>query len=453
MFFNLYNILLVRQYLCMILAFNSLRDHGAFRYVKSMSKATLRFSPEILVAATEAAFDKFSNGTFGTVSFTSNYAPPVSTQEKLFRDILVLELSQVTGWRHGRGFGEKDVVNTEDNQESALVIVSADSVGFRQERKDFRIRRKVNATGYYIAVNFEPILIINDKIRHPRLAQVRHGFLKVLRSTGQANQNLISIKFNDLRQLKLAQGPYLHNAPVSILKGIGRAGVRALEDNKVTTLGELLDKKAFTKSQEILNPQSLADLNKYLDYLKKEPKPAGKQAPPPPKKLPKEVAEAHIPATPPVPTPQLKIELKKSKLAAPATIVSNPQANELVDESKVLKKGDKDYASAEEAELDIPLPPPPKVKQTANVEVSDLVFFDDKFVNNPDYQYILIECEGCGGVIKMPVPKAVVLSSPLPVVPVTYVHGKESRHAILAHLDHEFQVRRIRFSHLVEAEQ
>ncbi len=418
-----------------------------------MSKATLRFPNEVLAAAAEAAFDKFSSGTFGTVSFTSNYAPPVSTQEKLFRDIFVLELSQIKGWRHGRGFGEKDIVNTEDNQESALVIVSADSVGFRQERKDYRIRRKVNATGYYIAVNFEPILIISDRIRHPRLAQVRHGFLKVIRSAGQTNQNLISIKFNDLRQLKLAQGSYLHNAPVSILKGIGRAGVRALEDKKITTLGELLDKKLFEQSQEFLNPQSLADLNKFLDYLKKEPKPAGKQAPPPPKKLPKVVADAQVAAVSHVPTPQLKIELKKSKLAAPATIVSNPQANEIVNEASIRKKGDKEYASAEEADLDIPLPPPPKIKQTANVEVSDLVFFDDKFVNNPDYQYILIECEGCGGVIKMPVPKAVVLSSPLPVVPVTYVHGKESRHAILAHLDHEFQVRRIRFSHLVEASQ
>ncbi len=437
----------------MILVFNSLRGYGAFRFVKFMSKATLRFPNEVLVTAAEAAFDKFSNGSFGSVSFTSNYAPPVSTQEKLFRDILVMELSQLKGWRHGRGFGEKDVVNKDDAQESALVIVSADAVGFRQERKDYRIRRKVNATGYYIAVNFEPILIIDDKIRHPRLAQVRHGFLKITRTPAQTNQNLISVKFNDLRQLKLAQGPYLHNAPVAILKGIGRAGVRALEEKKVITLGDLMEKKALAQSQDLLNPQSLADLKKYLDYLKTAPKPADKHAvPPPPKKLPKEVAEAQTPAVPPIPaTPQLKIELKKSRLATPAPIVSNPQANEIVDGSKILKKGDKEYASAEEAELDIPLPPPPKAKQTANVEVSDLVFFDDKFINNPDYQYILIECEGCGGVIKMPVPKSVVLNSPLPVVPVTYVHGKESRHAILAHLDHDFQVRRIRFSHLVEA--
>jgi hypothetical protein len=417
----------------MLPAFIIIRGQGAFRFVKSMSKAAQRFSPDVLATAAEAAFDKFRSGTFGSVSFALNYAPPVSTQEKLLRDILVLELCQIKGWRHGRGFGEKDVVNKEDAQASALLIVSADPVGFRQERKDYRIRRKVNASGYYIAVNFEPILIIDDKIRQPRLAQVRHGLLKITRTPNQTNQNLIAVKFNDLRQLKLAQGPYLYNTPVSILKGIGRAGVRALEEKQVKTLGDLLDKQVFAHAQEMLNPQSLADLNKYLDYLKTAPKPAEKQTPPVP------------------PTPQFKIELKKSKLAAPAPIVSNPQANELVDETKVLKKGDKKYASAEEADLDIPLPPPPKAKQVAKVEVSDLVFFDDKYLNNPDYQYILIECEGCGGVIKMPVPKAVVLNSPLPVVPVTYVHGKDSRHALLAHLDHDFQVRRVRFSHLVEA--
>ncbi len=436
----------------MLLDFIIIRGQGAFRFVKSMSKATQRFSPEVLATAAEAAFDKFKSGTFGTVSFTSNYAPPVSTQEKILRDILVLELSHLKGWRHGRGFGEKDIVNKDDAQASALLIVSADPVGFRQERKDYRIRRKVNASGYYVAVNFEPILIIDDKIRQPRLAQVRHGLLKITRTPNQTNQNLISVKFNDLRQLKLAQGSYLHKAPVSILKGIGRGGVRALDDKQITTLGELLDAQVFAQVQEILNPQSLADLNKYLEYLKTAPKPPEKHAPPTPKEPPKDAVETQVSPVPSVsPTPQLKIELKKSKPATPATIVSNPQANELVDEAKILKKGDKEYASAEEAELDIPLPPPPKAKQVAKVEVSDLVFFDDKYVNNPDYQYILIECEGCGGVIKMPVPKTVVLNSPLPVVPVTYVHGKDSRHAILAHLDHDFQVRRVRFSHLVEA--
>ena len=422
--------------------------------VSCMSRATLRFSPEVLVSAVEAAFDKFRNGTFGTVSFTTNYAPPMSTQEKLLRDILIMELGQVKGWRRGRGFGEKDVINIQNARDSALVIVSADAVGFRQERKYYRIRRKVTATGYYIAVNFEPILLVNDKIRSPRLAQVRHGFLKVTPAANQSKQNLISIKFNDLRQLKLAFGSYLHNSPVAILKGIERAGVRALHEKNITKLGDLLDEKLFEESKEILNPQSRADLTKYLEYLKKTPRPPEKHLLPPPSlKLPTGVKQPQAPVTPAAPVvPQLKIELKRPRVAGPAPIVSNPQANELVDESQVLKKGDKEYASVEEAELDIPLPPPPKPKQAANVEISDLVFFDDKYVNNPDYQYILIECEGCGGVIKMPVPKAVVLNSPLPVVPVTYVHGKTSRHAILAHLDHDFQVRRIRFSHLVEAD-
>ena len=74
--------------------------------------------------------------------------------------------------------------------------------------------------------------------------------------------------------------------------------------------------------------------------------------------------------------------------------------------------------------------------------MSQLVYTDVKFANDPHYQAILIECEGCGGTIRMPVPKDVVLSSPLPVVPITYVHGSEgNRHAIIAHLDHQFKVR------------
>jgi hypothetical protein len=118
-----------------------------------------------------------------------------------------------------------------------------------------------------------------------------------------------------------------------------------------------------------------------------------------------------------------------------------------------MEKGGLKYATAEEADLDIPLPPPPKAKQEeAHLEMSELVFTDDKYINDPNYQHILIMCEGCGGVIKMPVPKDVVLSSDLPVVPITYVHGAEgNKHALLAHLDHDFQVRRRRFSHLVES--
>ncbi|HMF32225.1 MAG TPA: hypothetical protein VKK79_12460 [Candidatus Lokiarchaeia archaeon] len=101
-------------------------------------------------------------------------------------------------------------------------------------------------------------------------------------------------------------------------------------------------------------------------------------------------------------------------------------------------------------DLDIPIPPPPIIKQL-NPEVDPLVFSDPRFAGDPRYNNIFVKCDLCGGNISVPVPKDVVLNSQLPVVPVTYVHGpEENHHAILLHLDHDFQVRRRRFSYLVE---
>ena len=101
-------------------------------------------------------------------------------------------------------------------------------------------------------------------------------------------------------------------------------------------------------------------------------------------------------------------------------------------------------------EDDIPPVPVPKSKQI-DLGISQLVFFNNRYVNDPNYTHVLVECELCGGVIKMPVPTAYVVDSKLPVVPITYTHGPLGiRHALLAYLDHNFQVRRTRISYLVE---
>ncbi|OLS12034.1 MAG: hypothetical protein RBG13Loki_4378 [Promethearchaeota archaeon CR_4] len=101
-------------------------------------------------------------------------------------------------------------------------------------------------------------------------------------------------------------------------------------------------------------------------------------------------------------------------------------------------------------EDDIPAVPIPKPKQIDPV-MSQPVFRNNRYVNDPNYTHVLVECELCGGVIKMPVPTAYVVNSKLPVVPITYTHGQFGiRHALLAHLDHDFQVRRTRVSYLVE---
>ncbi len=101
-------------------------------------------------------------------------------------------------------------------------------------------------------------------------------------------------------------------------------------------------------------------------------------------------------------------------------------------------------------EDDIPAVPMPKAKQV-DIGMSQLVFNNNRYVNDSNYTHVLVECELCGGVIKMPVPTTFVKDSKLPVVPVTYVHGERGiRHPILVYLDHDFQVRRTRLSYLVE---
>ena len=97
-----------------------------------------------------------------------------------------------------------------------------------------------------------------------------------------------------------------------------------------------------------------------------------------------------------------------------------------------------------------PLPPPPKVKRFGPV-TPQLAYSDPRFADDPSYVLVLSECELCGGIIQVPAPKDVIKNSELPVVPLTYVHGPpENRHAIMVHLDHDFQVRRFRYSYLVE---
>ncbi len=99
---------------------------------------------------------------------------------------------------------------------------------------------------------------------------------------------------------------------------------------------------------------------------------------------------------------------------------------------------------------DIPAVPVPKAKQVA-VGISQMVFASNRYINDPNYTHVLVECDLCGGVIKMPVPTTFVKDSKLPVVPITYVHGDQGiRHPILVYLDHDFQVRRTRLSYLIE---
>lgn len=67
----------------------------------------------------------------------------------------------------------------------------------------------------------------------------------------------------------------------------------------------------------------------------------------------------------------------------------------------------------------------------------------DTSSSDSDIKRILIECQICKKVIRMPVPKKIIEESPLPVTDVTYVHG-DPPHAVTAQLDKDFEVRRRR---------
>jgi hypothetical protein len=93
--------------------------------------------------------------------------------------------------------------------------------------------------------------------------------------------------------------------------------------------------------------------------------------------------------------------------------------------------------------IDLNIPSPPK-KKALTIAVDNKTMQDLASKETTDLKYILIECAICGAQpISMPVIKKYVLEAKEPVVEVTYIHGNP-KHAIVAQLDHDFQVRRNR---------
>ena len=114
------------------------------------------------------------------------------------------------------------------------------------------------------------------------------------------------------------------------------------------------------------------------------------------------------------------------------------------------------YSTNEDYKLDIPsVPEPPKKKKKISLDSPDLsqdVLKRIKKVKSPDMKVVLVNCERCGAIIPIPVPKEIVINSELPIVPISYVHTnlqKKDQHCITIHLDHDFDIRRQRLSDVV----
>ena len=75
-----------------------------------------------------------------------------------------------------------------------------------------------------------------------------------------------------------------------------------------------------------------------------------------------------------------------------------------------------------------------------------------KSLESDSIKVVLVSCERCGEIIVVPINKAAIVDSKLPVVPFSYVHmnakGRD-QHCITLHLDHDFDIRRQRISDVI----
>ncbi len=139
-----------------------------------------------------------------------------------------------------------------------------------------------------------------------------------------------------------------------------------------------------------------------------------------------------------------------------ATSKSKDNSKDVKTKKEPVKKGEKSFSTEEDFELDIPLvPESPKQKDKITVNSPglspDLVTKMKKLASKKN-EVVLVNCERCKEIIAVPIPRAFVLKSELPIVPVSYVHKnshKKDEHCITLHIDHDFDIRRQRISDVV----
>jgi hypothetical protein len=105
---------------------------------------------------------------------------------------------------------------------------------------------------------------------------------------------------------------------------------------------------------------------------------------------------------------------------------------------------------------EIPEPPKKKLKLTHNSPgLSAQILKEIKNLENEINKVVLVNCERCKEVIAIPIPREFIITSKIPVVPVSYVHknskGKDL-HCITLYLDSDFDIRRQRISDVVISE-
>ncbi len=119
---------------------------------------------------------------------------------------------------------------------------------------------------------------------------------------------------------------------------------------------------------------------------------------------------------------------------------------------KVLKK----LEGTEEDELFTPpIPEPSKDQQKLKLDSSSMSInaMDNlENIDTDETKGVFANCARCDTIITVPVPRHLILNSKLPVVAVSYIHKNKEltdQHSITIYLDHDFDIRRQRYSDVV----
>ena len=156
---------------------------------------------------------------------------------------------------------------------------------------------------------------------------------------------------------------------------------------------------------------------------------------------------------------------KKPTITKDTTPKSNPkfsreknkdQKKSSINEKKNIDKSKLSTSTVEDVELGIPIvPESPKKKNKLTINSPGLsadLLQKLKTLESNNNKVVLVNCERCGEIIPVPIPKKYIIKSDLPVVPISYVHSdshKKDQHCITLYLDHDFDIRRQRISDVI----
>ena len=134
--------------------------------------------------------------------------------------------------------------------------------------------------------------------------------------------------------------------------------------------------------------------------------------------------------------------------------LSQEECEELIEgEEEKMTENSRDNQVMEMLAPEVPEPPKPEKKLSLeNSDLSISVMDEIKDIDSESTNVVLVNCERCGKVIPVPIKKNLIYQSELPVVPISYIHynsdGKDL-HSLTVYLDHDFDIRRQRYSDVI----